>query len=101
MRRRTHVRRHIRHNRSGPTDVREHTRGMQARALKTRQLLEDIDTKITELEQVDPYGDISENFKDEDKETRHTRRIIKMLDDDIKRGKFRNFDRTGKWEWER
>lgn len=58
----------------------------RSRLIKTRMLLEKIDRLLDEIDYVDPYGDIVENFCEEDKTTRHTTRIIRMIDDDLKRG---------------
>lgn len=55
----------------------------RSRLIKTRMLLEKMDRLLDEIDYVDPYGDIVENFCEEDKTTRHTTRIIRMIDDDL------------------
>ena len=53
------------------------------RLRELRSYLLGIDALLDKVEQVDPYGDVIENFQELDKETRHTRRIIAMIDEDL------------------
>jgi hypothetical protein len=57
----------------------------KARATKSKEILKKIDKLLTELQKVDPYGDIIENFCEWDKRTRHTRRLIKEINQDLRR----------------
>lgn len=53
------------------------------RALECKDLLTVIDYLLDKLEKIDPYGDMVENFC-EDKATRHTKRLIELIDRDLK-----------------
>lgn len=57
------------------------------RLRQLRSYLLGIDVLLNKVEQVDPYGDVIENFQEADKRTRHTRRIIAMIDKDLGEGK--------------
>ncbi len=59
-------------------------KNFKERAIKCRDLLREINSKLTEIEKIDPYGDILENFCELDKTTRHTTRIIKQINSDLK-----------------
>lgn len=59
------------------------TERTRSRLIKARMLLEKMDRLLDEIDYVDPYGDIVENFCEEDKTTRHTTRIIGRIDDDL------------------
>jgi hypothetical protein len=48
-----------------------------------RLKLWEIDKLLDEIERVDPYGDIVQNFEDECRE-RHTKRLIEMITKDLK-----------------
>jgi len=56
-----------------------------ARAEKCRDLLVQIDKLLNQLEKIDPYGDMIENFADEDKHTRITSRLIGQINGDLGR----------------
>jgi len=51
---------------------------------KMKIYLQEIDRILDRLDKVDIYGDIVQNFEDECRK-RHTKRIIKMINDDLKR----------------
>lgn len=67
--------------RSNPDAPRERRLGL----IQTRALLGQMDRILDEIEVIDSYGDIVENFCEDDKRTRHTTRIIGMIDDDLAR----------------
>ncbi len=50
--------------------------------LKTKKILEKIDKLLDELEEVDPYGDMVENFEDGMKR-RHTQRLLAMINAEL------------------
>ena len=54
------------------------------RMKQAREALRRIDQELNELEMVDPYGDIIENFQDHEGE-RHTTRIIRMISEDLRK----------------
>lgn len=55
------------------------------RLLILRDLLAHIDKILDNVIKVDPYGDVIENFQDAYTDERHTRRIIKMINRDLKK----------------
>ena len=59
-------------------------RSFYIQAKVARSVLIDIDKLLDELERVDPYGDMVENFCDFDK-VRHTKRLIELIDEDLSR----------------
>lgn len=50
-----------------------------------KSMLRSIDNSLDIIERIDPYGDLTQNFEDIDR-VRHTTRLIKLIDDDIKSG---------------
>ena len=57
----------------------------ETRAKKSIEILQKIDRLLNQLEKVDPYGDIVQNFEDIYRE-RETKRVIKLIKDDLRRG---------------
>lgn len=55
------------------------------RLIVVKACLKRINRELDVIEKLDPYGDILENFCEEDKRSRHTDRIIKMIDKDLKK----------------
>ena len=53
------------------------------RLLQVKQQLIVIDGCLDAIDKIDPYGDIVENFCEEDKSTRHTTRILEMIQQDL------------------
>ena len=57
------------------------------RLLKAKEILIEIDSLLSKLAVVDPYGDIIENFADfPDKYPPVTKRLIRMVEEDLRRG---------------
>lgn len=59
----------------------------EQRIKKSMEILEKIDRLLNQLEKVDPYGDMLENFKDMMGD-RHTQRLLSMLEIDLKEKRF-------------
>lgn len=51
--------------------------------LETKKILEEIDNLLDRLDEVDPYGDIVQNFED-DRRRRHTQRLLAMVNAELK-----------------
>lgn len=56
----------------------------EQQAKKSIEILQKIDRLLNQLEKVDPYGDMVENFENWDGQ-RHTKRLIKMIRTDLRR----------------
>ena len=58
------------------------------KAKKCIEILKRIDKQLDQLDKYDPYGDMLQNFEDRlswgIEPKRHTRRLIKMIQDDLK-----------------
>jgi hypothetical protein len=55
------------------------------RLIVVKACLKRINRELDIIEKLDPYGDIVENFCGEEKTDRHTDRIIKMIDKDLRK----------------
>jgi len=60
----------------------EHVKAFVDTRKKCLSILKKIDTLLDELERIDPYGDIVQNFEDTYRE-RQTKRLIKMIEDEM------------------
>lgn len=58
------------------------------RALRVLKLLSSIDKLLDKIDEVDPYGDVVQNFEDGER-IRHTKRLMEMIADDMRRGYWR------------
>lgn len=56
----------------------------EQQAKKSIEILQKIDKLLNQLEKVDPYGDLVENFEDMYRE-RETKHLIKLIKSDLKR----------------
>lgn len=50
--------------------------------IETKKILEEIDNLLDRLEEVDPYGDILQNFEDE-RRRRQTQRLLAMVNAEL------------------
>ena len=55
------------------------------RLIVVKACLKRINRELDVIEKLDPYGDIVENFCGDNKTDRHTDRIIKMIEKDLKK----------------
>ena len=55
------------------------------RLIVVKACLKRINRELDIIEKLDPYGDIVENFCEDNKSDRHTDRIIKMIEKDLKK----------------
>ena len=53
------------------------------RLIETKKILEEIDVMLDRLKEVDPYGDIVQNFEDEYRR-RQTQRLLAMVNAELK-----------------
>jgi len=56
----------------------------EKRAKKSLEIIQKIDSLLDQLEKVDPYGDLVQNFEDIYRE-RETKRLIKLIKSDLRR----------------
>ncbi len=55
----------------------------QKRLKTIKKLLSEIDERLDTIEELDPYGDMVENFCDLSKTLRHTAMLIDIIDKDL------------------
>ena len=60
----------------------------EKRALRVLKLLSSIDKLLDKIDEVDPYGDVVQNFEDGER-IRHTKRLMEMIVDDVRSGYWR------------
>jgi len=51
---------------------------------KVKNILESMDKLLVKLEKADPYGDMIENFQDTFDRELHTKRLLKLVNRDLK-----------------
>ena len=76
----------------------------ESRAKKSLEILQKIDNLLNQLEKVDPYGDLVQNFEDMYRE-RETKRLIKLIKGDLRRGWWKISYKEDVWQvrdsWEK
>lgn len=66
----------------GERAARKDTMSKISRLHRTKELLEEIEDRVSEICRIEPYGDLHENFRDSDG-TLVTTRLIKMIEADL------------------